>query len=429
MIMPLFVCLTIVAALLGMPIVFALAFGPLAGFVIDGKQVMAQIGLQRFFAGINQFPLLAIPLFILAGEIMNAGEITRRLVTFSKLLVGHLRGGLAHVNILSSILFAGLSGSAVADTTALGSMLIPAMEKDGYTRKFATAVTAASSIIGPIIPPSIIMIVYAYIMNVSVGALFAAGLIPGILMGVSLMAMTAIIARKHNFPKREGLPSRKEAVTGIVQGFFPLMTPVIILGGILLGIVSPTEAAVLAVAYSLVLSFVSGTLSPGAIPGLFVRAAKSSSIVLLMIGSASLFGWALNIAGIPQSLARLVLGITENPILFLLLINLVLFVVGMLLDAGPAILIVGPVLGPTMLGMDISPIHFAVIMCLNLTIGLATPPFGLVLFASAAVSKLRVGEIVRAMLPFYLVHFLVILAITLIPDISLALPRLLGYPV
>ena len=427
--MPLFILLTVIAALLSMPIVFALSFGPILAFLIDGKATMVQIGLQRFFAGVNQFPLLAIPLFILAGEIMNAGDITRRLVNLARLLVGHLRGGLAHVNILSSVMFAGLSGSAVADVSALGSMMIPAMERDGYTRRFATAVTAASSIIGPVIPPSIIMIVYAYIMNVSVGALFAAGFVPGLLMGAGLMAMTAILARKHDFPRREGAPSRQEVVSGVSQGIFPMLTPAIILGGILLGIVSPTEAAVVAVIYALILSFVIRSLTLRDIPALLATASRSSANVLLMIGSASLFGWMLNIAGVPQDLARLVLGVTENPIVFLLLVNVVLLVVGMFLDAGPAILIVGPILGPTMLGMDISPIHFAVVMCLNLTIGLATPPFGLVLFVSAAVSKEPVGVIVRAMLPFYAVHAVVLLAITLVPEISLTLPRLLGFPV
>ncbi|MFD1342459.1 TRAP transporter large permease [Litorisediminicola beolgyonensis] len=427
--MPLFIVLTVIAALLSMPIVFALSFGPILAFLVDGKATMVQIGLQRFFAGVNQFPLLAIPLFILAGEIMNAGDITRRLVNLARLLVGHLRGGLAHVNILSSVMFAGLSGSAVADVSALGSMMIPAMERDGYTRRFATAVTAASSIIGPVIPPSIIMIVYAYIMNVSVGALFAAGFVPGLLMGLGLMAMTAILARKHDFLRREGAPSRQEMVSGVSQGFFPMLTPAIILGGILLGIVSPTEAAVVAVIYALVLSFVIRSLTLRDIPALLATASRSSANVLLMIGSASLFGWMLNIAGVPQDLARMVLGLTENPIVFLLLVNVVLLVVGMFLDAGPAILIVGPILGPTMLGMDISPIHFAVVMCLNLTIGLATPPFGLVLFVSAAVSKEPVGAIVRAMLPFYVVHLIVLLAITLIPALSLTLPKLLGFPV
>lgn len=427
--MPIFIIATVVAALLGMPIVFALAFGPLLGFTLSGETAFLQISLQRMFAGISQFPLLAVPLFILAGEIMNAGDITRRLVRFAQVLVGHLRGGLAHVNILSSILFAGLSGSAVADVSAIGSMMIPAMERDGYTRRFAAAVTAASAIIGPIIPPSIIMIVYAYIMNVSVGALFAAGFIPGLLMGLGLMAMTAVLAKKHNFPKRTERLTSKEVISATTEGFFPLMMPFIILGGILSGIVSPTEAAVVAVVYALGLSLFTRSLTLNALPALFRRSAMSSAVILLVIGSASLFGWALNIAGIPQGLARFVLAATENPILFLLAVNILLLVVGMFLDAGPAILIIGPILGPTLLGMDISPVHFAVIMCLNLTVGLATPPFGLVLFASASVSKVKVEVIVREMLPYFFVHACVILLVTYVPAISLTLPRLLGFPV
>jgi len=427
--MPLFVVIATACALIGVPIVFALAFGPFAGFLIDGKAVLLHTGLQRFFAGINQFPLLAVPLFILAGEIMNAGDITRRLVAFSQVLVGHLRGGLAHVNILSSILFAGLSGSAVADTSALGSILIPAMERDGYTRQFSTAVTAASSIIGPIIPPSIIMIVYAYIMNVSVGALFAAGFVPGLLMGFGLMGMTALMARRHNFPKRETLPTARELARATAESFFPLLTPVIILGGILFGVFSPTEAAVIAVVYALILSLVIRSLEPRKLPGILWRASSSAAIILLVIGSAALFGWVLNIAGVPQKLAGAVLGVTRNPYVFLVLVNLLLFVVGMFLDAGPAILILGPILGPAMASMDINPVHFAVVMCINLTVGLATPPFGLVLFTASTISNLKVETIAHAMIPFYVVHVTVVLLVTFIPEIALTLPRLLGFPV
>ena len=427
--MPTFIVVTIACALVGVPIVFALAFGPFAGFLIDGKAALLHTSLQRIFAGINQFPLLAVPLFILAGEIMNAGDITRRLVSFSRVLVGHLRGGLAHVNILSSILFAGLSGSAVADTSSLGSMLIPAMERDGFSRRFSTAVTAASSIIGPIVPPSIIMIVYAYIMNVSIGALFAAGFVPGLLMGFGLMGMTTYLAKKHKFPKRDSLPTGREVAKATVHSFFPLLTPVIILGGILFGVFSPTEAAVIAVVYALCLSLVTRSLKPGELPDLLRRASSSAAIILLVIGSAALFGWVLNIAGVPQKLARFILGVTQNPIIFLILVNLLLFVVGMFLDAGPAILILGPILGPAMIGMDINPVHFAVVMCINLTVGLATPPFGLVLFTASTISKLKVEAIARAMLPFYIVHVTVVLLVTYIPEISLTLPKLLGFPV
>ncbi|WP_339774753.1 TRAP transporter large permease [uncultured Thalassospira sp.] len=427
--MPIFIIFTLLAALIGVPIVFALAFGPLLDFFLQGNDAMLKISLQRWFAGINQFPLLAVPLFILAGEIMNAGDITRRLVRLAQVLVGHLRGGLAHVNILSSILFAGLSGSAVADASALGSMLVPAMERDGYSRRFATAVTAASAVIGPIIPPSIIMIVYAYIMNVSVGALFAAGVVPGLLMGVSLMVMTAFLARKHDLPKQEKRADFKEVGKAVTQGFFPMLTPVIILGGILLGIVSPTEAAAIAVVYALGLSLFVRSLSLSELPDIFCRSAKSSAVILLMIGSAALLGWVLNMSGVPQSLAGTVLGLTDSTLLFLLAANLLLLVTGMFLDAGPAILILGPILGPTLLGLGLDPVHFAVIMCLNLTIGLATPPFGLILFTASAVSGVKVEQIVRSMLPFYFVHGVVLLLVTYVPAISLTLPRWLGFSV
>lgn len=426
--MPLFIVLTIVTALIGMPIVFALAFGPLLGFTLQGNAALLQISLQRLFAGINQFPLLAVPLFILAGEIMNAGDITRRLVRFAQVLIGHFRGGLAHVNILSSVLFAGLSGSAVADVSALGSMLIPAMEKDGYKRSFAAAVTAASAVIGPIIPPSIIMIVYAYIMNVSVGALFAAGFIPGLLMAGGLMATTAFLAKKRDMPKQQSRAKAKEVVRASVEGFFPLLTPVIILGGILLGVVSPTEAAAVAVVYALILSLTVRSLEVSALPNILRRSARSSAIILLMIGSASLFGWVLNIAGVPQTLAQFVVRLTDNPSVFLIIVNVLLLVTGMFLDAGPAILILGPILGPTMLSLGINPVHFAVVMCVNLTIGLATPPFGLVLFSASAVSGVKIETIIREMLPFYLTHGVVLLLLTFFPAISLALPKWLGFP-
>jgi tripartite ATP-independent transporter DctM subunit len=308
-------------------------------------------------------------------------------------------------------------------------MLVPAMERDGYSRRFATAVTAASAVIGPIIPPSIIMIVYAYIMNVSVGALFAAGVVPGLLMGVSLMVMTAFLARKYDLPKQEKRADFKEVGKAVTQGFFPMLTPVIILGGILLGIVSPTEAAAIAVVYALGLSLFVRSLSLSELPDIFCRSAKSSAVILLMIGSAALLGWVLNMSGVPQSLAGTVLGLTDSALLFLLAANLLLLVTGMFLDAGPAILILGPILGPTLLGLGLDPVHFAVIMCLNLTIGLATPPFGLILFTASAVSGVKVEQIVRSMLPFYFVHGVVLLLVTYVPAISLTLPRWLGFSV
>jgi tripartite ATP-independent transporter DctM subunit len=413
---------------LGVPIVFALIMAPAIGVLLDDKLVFLTMFPQRIFGGINQFPLLAIPMFILAGEIMNHGGITLRLVTFANTLVGHLRGGLAHVNIVSSMLFAGLSGSAVADTSALGSILIPAMEKDGYTRRFAAAITAASSVIGPIIPPSIIMVVYAYIMGVSVAGLFAAGLIPGLMMGLGLMVATGIIARRRNFPRTERRARMTEVGGAFSSAFLPLMTPVIILGGILSGVFTPTEAAAAAVAYALLLSLiVTRTLKLGQLPGMLYRAGLASSSILLVIGAATVFGWVTALSGAPSVITGLLTGISDNPLVVLLIVNLILFITGMFFDAGPAILILGPLLAPTMVALGIDPLHFAIIMCVNLTVGLATPPLGLVLFVASTLTRLPILVISREMWPFLLVHFIVVLMITYIPALTMTVPGLLGF--
>jgi TRAP-type transport system large permease protein len=427
--MPLFLVFTIAAALAGVPIVFALAFGPFMDLFITGKHMMIGALIQRVLSGIGKFELLAVPLFILAGEIMNQGGITDRIVKMSQVFVGRLRGGLAHVNILASILFSGLSGSAVADTSALGSILIPAMERDGYTKRFSTAITAASSIIGPIIPPSIIMIVYSYIMEVSVGALFAAGIIPGLLLGGGLMLMTSVMARKYNFPKAEKM-TMSDNVRAIRRGVLPMMTPFIILGGILTGIFSPTEAAIVAVVYAILLSvFVFKDVKPKDLWVIFKQSGPQAAVILLVIGSAAMFGWVLTLSRIPQDVAETMIGIAKNKYLFLLIVNIFLLVTGMILDAGPAILILGPIFAPAMAMFGINPVHFAIVMCVNLTVGLATPPFGLVLFAASTISNLPVRKITRDMIPFYVIHFTVIMFITFIPSISLFLPRLLGLSV
>ena len=417
----------LIAMALGVPIVFALILAPMIGAVLADRAIFLSMMPQRIFSGINPFPVLAIPMFILAGEIMNRGGITLRLVGFANALVGHLRGGLAHVNIVSSMLFAGLSGSAVADTSALGSILIPAMEKDGYTRRFAAAVTAASSVIGPIIPPSIIMVVYAYIMNVSVGGLFAAGFVPGAMMGLGLMLVTAFLARRRNYPRTDRRATLGETGSAFKSAFLPLLTPVIILGGILSGIFTPTEAAAAAVLYALALSLlVTRTLALHELPTMLFRAGVAASTILLVVGAATLFGWIASLSGVPGAATKLLLSISDDPYVMLLVINLLLLVVGMFFDAGPAILILGPLIGPTMLQLGVEPLHLAIIMCVNLTVGLATPPVGLVLFVASTLTRLSVMEIARDMWPFLLVHVVVILLITYVPALTLTLPRLLG---
>ncbi|MEO0485197.1 MAG: TRAP transporter large permease [Pseudomonadota bacterium] len=484
--------------MIGLPVVFGLLLAPGALLVLDGSSRDLAILYRNLYNGIDSFPLMALPFFMLAGEIMNRGGITIRLVEFSQAIMGHLRGGLAQVNILSSILFAGLSGSAVADTSALGSTLIPAMEKQGYTRKFAAAITAASSVIGPIIPPSGIMIIYAYVMGESVAALFLAGIVPGILVGVGLMIMVRVTADRYDLPKAERVIQKNQTITpvenwvsfvlirltfgfflfriiGSTAGFFedgapasqawinlalflacaasmdlvmrgyrkrvsadfrmtckkavaPLLTPVIILGGILGGFMTPTEASVIAVAYALFVSFfVLGSMKMSDMGPLLARAALASSAVLLLVGAAVSFKTVVALSGAPQILADFILSLSENPLILLLLINILLFIVGMFLDAGPAIIILGPILGPIFVDLGVHPVHFAIIMSVNLTVGLATPPMGLVLFVASSVSREKVETIAKAILPFLAVEVVVIFLITYFPFISMTLPRLTGF--
>jgi tripartite ATP-independent transporter DctM subunit len=418
----------LLAMVVGVPIVFALAVGPLAGFILADKILFFKMLPQRLFGGISQFPILAVPLFVLAGEVMNQSGITSNLVRFANVLVGHIRAGLAQTNIVSSMLFAGLSGSAVADTSAIGSILIPAMEKDGYSREFAAAVTAASSVIGPIIPPSIIMIIYAYVMKVSVAALFLAGIIPGILIGVGLMTVTGIIGKRRNYPKAERRASASEIWAAFKTAFLPLLTPFIILGGILSGVVTPTESAGAAVFYALFLSlFIMRTVKFSDLPGMFYRTGLVSSSILLIIGSASVFGWVATVSGVPQEIGRLLFTMSDNPLYLLLLVNVLLLVSGMFLDAVPAILILGPILGPALLTAGVDPLHFAIIMCINVTVGLATPPMGLILFVASSIAQRGIEVITKEIWPFLMVHLLVIVLITVFPALALLIPELTGF--
>ncbi|MGB1104995.1 MAG: TRAP transporter large permease [Candidatus Puniceispirillaceae bacterium] len=414
--------------LLGLPVFFALLAAPGLLLWLNGQERDITLLYRNVYNGMDSFPLMAIPFFMLAGELMNRGGITTRLVEFAQAMMGHFRGGLAHVNVLSSMLFAGLSGSAVADTSAIGSMLIPAMEKQGYSRRFSAAITAASSVIGPIIPPSGIMIIYAYVMGESVAALFLAGIVPGIMVGVGLMLVISWMADRHDFPvatRRYSWPERGQAS---LKAFFPLMTPVIILGGILGGVFTPTEAAAVAVGYAIFIGlFVMKSLRLADLPDVLARAATTSAVVLLLVGAAMAFKTVVSLSHAPETLAAMILSISDNPLILLFLINLLLFIVGMFLDAGPAIIILGPILGPIFISMGIDPVHFAIIMSVNLTVGLATPPMGLVLFVASSVSGERVESIARAIIPFLLVEIATIFLVTYIPAISMTIPRLTGF--
>ncbi|MEM1429842.1 MAG: TRAP transporter large permease [Pseudomonadota bacterium] len=499
-----FLPLFLVFLMIGLPVFFALLLAPGSLLLMEGQSRDLTLLYRNLYNGMDSFPLMALPFFMLAGEIMNKGGITTRLVEFSQAFMGHLRGGLAHVNILSSILFAGLSGSAVADTSALGSTLIPAMEKNGYTRRFAAAITAASSVIGPIIPPSGIMIIYAYVMGESVAALFLAGIVPGILVGVGLMVMVRLMADRYDLPKAQRILHQGQTIStteywvsfvllrlnfaGLLYVIFngitginadsvledgttvaapawigwttflvcllavhvalmayrrrvehdfrmvckkavaPLQTPILILGGILVGIFTPTEASAIAVAYALFVSFfVLRSMKIADLGPVLARSAMASATVLLLVGAAVSFKTVVALSMAPQILADFILALSENPLVLLFLINILLFIVGMFLDAGPAIIILGPILGPIFVELGVHPVHFAIIMSVNLTVGLATPPMGLVLFVASSVSGERVETISKAILPFLAVHVTVIFLITFIPAISMTIPRLTGF--
>lgn len=424
----LFLPVFLLLLLIGMPVFFGLVAAPGILLWLNGQERDLALLYRNVYNGMDSFPLMALPFFMLAGELMNRGGITLRLVEFSQAFVGHFRGGLAHVNILSSMLFAGMSGSAVADTSALGSMLIPAMEKEGYTRRFAAAVTAASSVIGPIIPPSGIMIIYAYVMGQSVAALFLGGILPGILVGIGLMAVVNLLAKTQNYPPVKERANWAVRGRASIKAFYPLLAPIIILGGIVGGVFTPTEASVVAVVYALLISiFVLRTMHWSDLPAILIRSALASSVVLLLVGAAVAFKTVVSLSHTPEQLAGFILGLSRDPLILLFLINILLFIVGMFLDAGPAIIILGPVLAPIFINIGVNPVHFAIIMSVNLTVGLATPPMGLILFVASSVSGVRVEEIAKAILPFLAVEIAVIFLITYVPEISLFLPRLFGF--
>lgn len=411
----------------GTPVVFALLLGPGLSLLFDGEERYFPALLARFYNGIDSFPLLAVPFFILAGEIMNAGGITQSIVRFAQSLVGHVRGGLAQVNVVSSMIFSGISGSAVADASAIGKMLIPAMEREGYPRPFAAAITAAAAVVGPIIPPSGIMVLYGFVMNVSIGALFAAGIVPGLMIGLGLMVTIRLLAARYNLPASRSRATWGERAESFRGAWLAMLLPVILLGGMLSGVFTATEAASVAVAYALLVTvFIQRKVGRVELVTIFKATALQSGAILLLVGAAVTLGWLVTVSGLAKDIADSMLSITDNITGLLFLANVLLLIIGMFLDAGPAILILGPVLSPVFLELGVDPVHFAIIMCVNLTIGLATPPMGLLLFVTASVARERVEHIVRALLPLLAVEILIIFVITYFPALVLTVPRLLG---
>jgi tripartite ATP-independent transporter DctM subunit len=415
-----------VLMMIGMPVAFALGLAALIGALwieLPLDAVMIQLG-----SGVNKFSLLAIPFFVLAGAIMAEGGMARRLVAFAGVLVGFVRGGLSLVNIMASTFFGAISGSSVADTASVGSVLIPEMEKKGYPRPFATAVTCAGSVQAILIPPSHNAVIYSLAAggSVSIAALFMAGVLPGLLMGLTLGALCMIIARRENYPKGEVIPLR-QALKICVEALWGLMTMVIILGGILSGVFTANESASIAVLWAFfVTMFIYRDYKWRDLPKLIHRTVKTVTIVMILIGFAACFGYLMTMMQIPMKVTGFLTSLSSNPYAILLMINLLLLVLGTLMDMAPLILILTPILLPVVKTLGIDPVHFGMIMMVNLGIGLITPPVGSVLFVGAAISKLKIGVVTRAMKPFFVALFIVLMMVTYIPALSLWLPRAMG---
>jgi tripartite ATP-independent transporter DctM subunit len=415
-------------AVIGVPVGIVVALTTLFGFYYTDNAIFLSMIAQRMFSGMDSFTFLALPFFLLAGEIMNKVGLTGRLVDFSNLFFGRLKGGLAQVNIVTSIIFGGISGAAVADTAALGSIFIPSMTQQGYEKDFSTAVTVASSIIAPIIPPSIIMVLYGSIMEVSIAGLFAAGIIPGLMIGVALMILTRFVAGRRNYPTNPEKITVTRLATRTRRAMWALMMPVIILGGILGGFVTPTEAAAVAVGLALFIGLVVyRNLAFGDLYDVFFRSAVTMGVITLLLSAAKVLAWFLAIQQVPETVAQLFMALSSNKYVILLLCNLFLIIVGMFLDIGPALLILGPILAPLAINLGVHPLHFGVMMCVNLNIALMTPPMGACLFMGMIVSGLKLGELVKALWPFILVELAVLALVVYVPPITLWVPTMLGF--
>lgn len=409
--------------LLGFPVAFSLGVASLLYLVVKG--IPLSIIPQKMYSGIDSFVLLCIPAFIVAGNLMNTAGITRRIINFSNALVGFIRGGLALANVAASMIFAGISGTALADTASIGAILIPAMKDEGYDADFSAAVTASSSTVGPIIPPSVPMIIVGTLTGLSVTRLFLAGAIPGVILGFALMAITYYLSVKRNYPKEEKLPLRL-IIRTFFDAFWALGMVVLILFGILGGVFTPTEASVVAVVYALLVGlFVYRELKLRDIPRIVIESVRMTTSVMILVGLARLFAWIITTERIPQIVAQGILNISTNPYVVILLINAILLFVGCFMETVAALVIFVPVLLPvaTRIGMD--PIHFAVMVVLNLIIGLTTPPVGVCLFVAANIARISLGELVKAMVPFLLVLLAVLFLVSYVPSLSLTLPNLL----
>lgn len=415
----------LVSLFLGVPVALCLAFTSVAGLMLHDTSLLVVV--QRMFQGFNSFSLLAVPFFVLAGDLMNKCGITQRLIDFSYMLVGRIPGGLAHSNIAASMFLGGISGSAVADAAAIGSIMVPGMIRNGYNPGFSAAVTAAASTMGPIIPPSILMVIMGVTTGMSIGGLFMAGIVPGIMLGLGMMAYSYVVAIRENYPRDPNPLTVKRFCREFWKALPALMAPAIIMGGIMFGIFTSTEAAAVAVLYALLLGICHRTLRMKDLIEVLGSSVLTTAVLLLIIGTANAFAWLLAAEQIPNQLAELIQSVTTNKFVILLLLNILLLFVGMFMEGGAAIIILAPTLLNVATQVGIEPLHFGMIMVLNMAVGLLTPPLGVCLFVICGVTKLDLAYVIRSVLPFIAVELTVLLLITYVPAISLTIPRMLGY--
>ncbi|WP_404427148.1 TRAP transporter large permease [Ureibacillus chungkukjangi] len=413
--------------IIGAPISISVGIASmLAMFSILDPQNALQASAQRMFTGMNSFALLAIPFFILAGVIMNNGGIAMRLVNCAKVLSGRMPGSLAQTNILANMMFGSISGSAVAAAAAVGSTMAPMQDKEGYDRTFSAAVNIASAPTGMLIPPSNTLIVFSLVSGgTSIAALFMAGYVPGILWGIACMIMAFFIAKRKGYKSNERVPF-KLALKVFIDAIPSLFLIIIVIGGIILGVFTATEGSAIAVVYALLLSFIYKTIKVKDLPKILMDSTRTTAIVIFLIGVSTIMSWVMSFTGIPKLIADLLLGFTDNMIIILIIMNIVLLIVGTFMDPTPAILIFTPIFFPivTQFGMD--PVHFGIMVVFNLSIGTITPPVGPVLFIGARVAKLKIEQVIRPLIPFFAVTVVVLLLVTYIPQLSLWLPQLLG---
>ena len=419
----------VVLLALGVPVGMSMAISGCLGFLINAGDIMAWFQLismpLKLASSLQNFLLLSIPLFILAAKVMNGSSVTKRIFDFCNILVGWLPGGLGHANIVASLIFAGMSGTATSDVAGLGAIEIEAMKENGYDTDFSAGVTAASSTIGPIFPPSVPMVMYSTISGVSVGSLFMGGVVPGVIMTIAMMAIVYVVAKKRNYP-RLPFPTFKQAAKATKDAIIPCLTPVILLVGIWSGVFTTTEAAVVAVVYALFIStFIFKEMNFRKFWQILKETIRDTASIGFVVAAAAFYGWVLARCGVSNSIAMWLANITSNPIVFMLIVNIALLVIGCFMESIAAILVFGPVLLAAAVAMGIDPLYFGLVMVLNLMIGLVTPPFGICLFIIADVAEISFARMVKAMVPFYVPLFAVLILLCVCPAVGTWLPSLM----